>query len=217
MIGRIEKSHRVKRGTERFAKAGRSQLRSGGAGQAKPAWNDVQGYLAWESARFTAYAPTAGSVERAGGNEQYLGSDGKIHTDTQKPPPGARTRVVGGTFRQRQQVRKAIKDVLKTDRGKDYVDEMKRRGYGVTMHLDVRKDAFSDHAPSHNVHMDPNWHPDTLTTAGNIPATTTRIIAHEFRHAIMGTRDNGPDSMNNVNQNENPIMRELGQPERIEY
>jgi hypothetical protein len=37
-----------------------------------------------------------------------------------------------------------------------------------------------------------------------------RIFAHELGHAAMGNLDNGPGSMNNVNWNENPVMRQLG-------
>ena len=95
--------------------------------------------------------------------------------------------------------------------------KMRERGYGVTVHLDVKRDAYADDAPSRDVHIDPDWHPTLLTTAGAIPATTTRIIAHEFGHAVMGTRDDGPNRMNNVIENENPIMRELYEPERTQY
>jgi len=37
-----------------------------------------------------------------------------------------------------------------------------------------------------------------------------RIFAHELGHAAMYNRDNGPGRMNNVNWNENPVMRQLG-------
>jgi hypothetical protein len=37
-----------------------------------------------------------------------------------------------------------------------------------------------------------------------------RIFAHELGHAAMGNLDNGPGNMNNVNWNENPVMRQLG-------
>jgi hypothetical protein len=37
-----------------------------------------------------------------------------------------------------------------------------------------------------------------------------RIFAHELGHAAMGNLDNGPGQMNNVNWNENPVMRQLG-------
>jgi len=37
-----------------------------------------------------------------------------------------------------------------------------------------------------------------------------RIFAHELGHAAMGNLDNGPRQMNNINWNENPVMRQLG-------
>jgi hypothetical protein len=40
--------------------------------------------------------------------------------------------------------------------------------------------------------------------------TLERIFAHELGHAAMGNLDNGPGRMNNVNWNENPVMRQLG-------
>lgn len=49
--------------------------------------------------------------------------------------------------------------------------------------------------------------------------TLDRILAHELGH-VAGARDDGPGSMANIRQNENPIMRQLGDPshlERIKY
>jgi hypothetical protein len=40
--------------------------------------------------------------------------------------------------------------------------------------------------------------------------TLQRIFAHELGHAAMGNMDNGPGGMNNINWNENPVMRQLG-------
>jgi hypothetical protein len=40
--------------------------------------------------------------------------------------------------------------------------------------------------------------------------TLERIFAHELGHAAMGNLDNGPGRMNNVNWNENTVMRQLG-------
>ena len=45
-----------------------------------------------------------------------------------------------------------------------------------------------------------------------------RIFAHELGHTAMGNLDNGPGRMNNVNWNENPVMRLLGDfYDRIAY
>ena len=45
---------------------------------------------------------------------------------------------------------------------------------------------------------------------------TEIIEGHELGHAA-GAKDDGPNHMNNVNQNENPIRRDLGLPDRTEY
>ena len=47
------------------------------------------------------------------------------------------------------------------------------------------------------------------TVDGLVPATPTRILAHELGHMSGGQLDDGPGNMNNVNVNENPVMIEL--------
>ncbi len=61
------------------------------------------------------------------------------------------------------------------------------------------------------------FNPSIQTVAGQIEASTTRILAHEMGHAIFGTLDAGVGQMLNVNQNENPIMNTLGEPARTQY
>ncbi len=72
--------------------------------------------------------------------------------------------------------------------------------------------------PSTNtINVDPSFHPDTATPNCMVPATTDSILGHELGHAATGTADDGPGNMNNVNQNENPIRRELLYPPRTAY
>jgi putative transposase len=66
-------------------------------------------------------------------------------------------------------------------------------------------------------HRNSTFHPLIASTQGVIPASTARVAAHELGHSIMGTDDDGPGRMNNVRQNENAIMRPLGEPERTQY
>ena len=47
-------------------------------------------------------------------------------------------------------------------------------------------------------------------------ASLNRVIAHEMGHEVMGAKDDGFLDMNNVNENENPIALELGEPLRTE-
>lgn len=67
------------------------------------------------------------------------------------------------------------------------------------------------------ISVDPNFHPDTQTTAGMQPAPTDVILGHEIGHAITGAKDDGPNNMNNVNKNENPIRRHMNLPCRTAY
>jgi len=48
---------------------------------------------------------------------------------------------------------------------------------------------------------------------GRINASAERIMAHELGHAF-GTGDEGPGSMDNINENENEIMSALGEKYR---
>ena len=56
-----------------------------------------------------------------------------------------------------------------------------------------------------------------MTTEGPRHPTLIQILAHELGHVVTGAKDDGPDQMNNTNRNENPIMKELGAPERTAY
>lgn len=86
----------------------------------------------------------------------------------------------------------------------------------VIINYNGNNSAFVNGGP---VYIDPTSHPILQTTEGPIPASTTRIVAHELGHAIVGTRDDGSKRMNNVNLNENPIVTALDPPEpaRIRY
>jgi hypothetical protein len=74
---------------------------------------------------------------------------------------------------------------------------------------------------THTISVDPNFHPPTHVDTGNAcaiePALTDAISGHEIGHAATGALDNGPGNMNNVNQNENPIRKALGEPLRTQY
>lgn len=54
------------------------------------------------------------------------------------------------------------------------------------------------------------------TSRGMQPGPKAVVLGHELGHAI-GHRDDGPDMMNNVNANENPIRQQLGLPPRTSY
>jgi hypothetical protein len=58
--------------------------------------------------------------------------------------------------------------------------------------------------------LDPNDIGARYTSATGGTYSLRRIFAHEMGHAAMGNLDNGPGAMNNVNWNENVLMRQLG-------
>ena len=66
----------------------------------------------------------------------------------------------------------------------------------------------------------------TIDVAGSLILQTTDgaqftpsiiKLGHELPHAILGTLDNGPGRMYNVNNWENPLRKELGYPLRTKY
>jgi hypothetical protein len=69
---------------------------------------------------------------------------------------------------------------------------------------------------SYAVYIDPYNNPTVLTTAGMKPASKATVLVHELGHAA-GMKDDGPSYMNNIVRYENPIRRELGEPERTAY
>lgn len=66
------------------------------------------------------------------------------------------------------------------------------------------------------VFIDPYNNIELPTTSGMQPAPKPVVLGHELGHAI-GYYDDGPNYMNNVNANENPIRRQLGLPPRNSY
>ncbi|MDR0702342.1 MAG: hypothetical protein LBF61_08060 [Azoarcus sp.] len=69
---------------------------------------------------------------------------------------------------------------------------------------------------SNAVYMDPYNNPVLPITAGMQPISKAATLGHELGHAT-GMRDDGPGEMNNVLKYENPIRRELGEPEKTAY
>lgn len=78
--------------------------------------------------------------------------------------------------------------------------------------------AFTDY-DHHVISVDPNFHPRIRTTKGIESSCTLVIFGHEVAHAATKVRDTPEtgDQMDNVNQNENPLRKELGLPDRTEY
>ncbi len=126
------------------------------------------------------------------------------------------TPVTGGTFSERQRMRDALRNVRRTDRGQELLNEIRRRGEPVTVNVTDDNEASAE-CPGRNVYVDPDFRPTVDTTAGPQIASTESIVGHEIGHAVTGTADEGPNRMNNVNQNENPIRDGIGEPRRTRY
>jgi len=124
--------------------------------------------------------------------------------------------VEGGTVAQRQEAEDAINRILNTPRGMELKDQIVgpwyRHGSPRTVHLTCARVDNAD-TPGPNIYIDPTWHPLIDTSYGWLPLTLERAIAHELGHAVTGTYDAPlPDRMDNINQNENPIATQLGEP-----
>ncbi len=112
----------------------------------------------------------------------------------------------------------SLNRVLNTKRGKELENMIRDQGVPRTIHLATYGSKNEcDDAPTTEIHISLNALVPIETQWGTIFATLDRKIAHELGHAVTGTRDSGPANMDNVNQNENPIMEELGEAKRIEY
>ncbi|MBI1912831.1 MAG: RHS repeat-associated core domain-containing protein, partial [Deltaproteobacteria bacterium] len=117
-------------------------------------------------------------------------------------------------------LKKALKKLKSTKRGKQLYEIMKKSE--ITYKIIDKKilDAYYDPS-AHEIIIDPEFHPEIKVKKGCtekiVQASSERILGHEMGHAATGVGDTGPDRMDNVRLNENPIAIELGQDERLEY
>jgi hypothetical protein len=131
--------------------------------------------------------------------------------------------VVGGTDSERARAEADMRLIVSTPRGSKMLTELEsQRTFfffksSFTIDLTAVNNAFVRIGERDAVHIDPTFNPIIQTTIGPIPANSTRVLGHELGHAAFGTKDDGPNKMNNVNQNENVIMNALGQPSRTVY
>jgi hypothetical protein len=127
----------------------------------------------------------------------------------------------GGTAAQRTDELAAFSDDLThTDRGKEMLKTLEGRKsglfglWGSPKPFDIIRVASGgsySYAGGQAIMLD--YHDVGAAYTSAHPGGTyslRRIFAHELGHAAMGNRDNGPGRMNNVNWNENVIMRQLG-------
>lgn len=132
-------------------------------------------------------------------------------------------RIQGGTVEQQLLGKENFKKIFETRRGADMLKVLSERRSLIfktktEFVLDYTKTGRSDAKYlGDRLTIDPNYVEYQLTTAGKIPATLIRLMSHELGHAVYGHYDAGKGRMDNVRKNENPIMLELGMPERLTY
>jgi RHS repeat-associated protein len=124
-------------------------------------------------------------------------------------------RITGGTSSERTRVQIAIENVFSTKRGAQLLDMVaQKRAVMRAFHVNLwnapsHSDNVSDdeNATFFKVHL--NRDGDRYSSRiGRDHSSWERMFAHEFGH-IAGGNDDGPDRMNNVNENENAITNEL--------
>ena len=126
---------------------------------------------------------------------------------------------VVGDAKDRKPVQDAVDRGSKTPRAKELlrqIDGGRQRGHPITVQASDSGKAKAE-TPGTKVIVNPNYRPKIMTKEGPVTASTTRIVWHEIGHAVTGTGDTGTGKMDNINQNENPIARALGEPERTSY
>lgn len=129
-------------------------------------------------------------------------------------------RVVGGRAEERQRIQRSIERVMQTPRGQEMRREAERTFQQERVRIVERGDAGHNEG-SQEVRINPRWVDSdgsiVETTDGPLRSSMEAVVGHELGHSIMRDADDGPGQMNNVNRNENPIRRSLGDPERRRY
>ena len=124
--------------------------------------------------------------------------------------------VRGGTKPDRLFVREELRRVLSTERGQEMEQKSKDTFLQETIRLN-NEGRIESIIETGEIFIDPNRLPTVMTDDGPKRASTARILGHELGHTVMKDRDDGPNKMNNINKNENPIVVELGESPRTRY
>jgi len=121
------------------------------------------------------------------------------------------------TPEQQTRVNKIIGNIRMTERGAKILSEIEKGDRRLVIAPDWKNNPFYRHDKSGNgtiffnpyatINIDVEY---KNGKTGKTNASAERILAHELGHAY-GTGDEGPGSLDNVNENENPIMEALGE------
>ncbi|WP_281284232.1 FG-GAP-like repeat-containing protein [Exilibacterium tricleocarpae] len=129
---------------------------------------------------------------------------------------------IGGTAADRARVQSDLGDIFGTPRGKQMLTQLESRRFlwffkkDFNIDLTIKNNAYTSPGAD-TIYLDPNYSPIIQSTAGPITATARRIMAHELGHAVFSAEDDGFRQMNNIIQNENPIMNAFGLPSRTRF
>ncbi len=154
----------------------------------------------------------------------YVGDDPVDHTDPTGKwlwPWEKEVTIIGGTKAQQDHEKNVVDKVLKTPRGRDLKAKIDGSGleHGrpqtITLAPGIAGDTGSTGKDA--IQIDPNFHPKVQTEAGVVRMSDERIVGHELGHSVGDASDSGKGRMDNVNQNENPIVKALGLSPRTQY
>jgi len=121
-----------------------------------------------------------------------------------------------GSSKFQKHVQSAIDLIKTTPRGKEIIKELEGANKVVTILNTTRKTEADGDTVFLNLEDIMDGKIKDLLTTGYCSLSIERIIAHEFGH-VLGEGDLGPNCLNNVTKNENPVAMALGQPERLMY
>ncbi len=163
-----------------------------------------------EKIEYAAGTPTRREVET--GTYDPRGNNGKVDKNFKTSMDGTLKKIISSKHGNKMLGGLENK---KDAKGNDVMVYIVENNSGDAFHAEID-------ANTHVVSIDPSLKANiefkdlnTGVTKVENPSTES-VAAHELGHAT-GAKDDGPGKMNNVKQNENPVIKELEKKERTKY